>query len=260
MFTALLRVAEKRGALNETEIVFCGLVDEEDAQSGSRALAASGFCADLAIVGEPTQLQAVTAHKGDLWLKIETRGKAAHGSKPHLGDNAVHRMCAIVDWIETKYATQLGKKKHWLLGNATVSVGAMHGGVQPNVVPDRCEILIDRRTIPGETLRGVVRELKPILRKTGQARLVNYKSNDCLPMETDMSLPLVKQFLAQLGQKKAVGVDYFCDAAILSAAGVPCIVFGPGDIAQAHTADEWISLRSLDQATNILERFLMSLP
>ena len=112
----------------------------------------------------------------------------------------------------------------------------------------------------GETLPGVTHELQPILKKVGKARLINYKSNDCLPMETDLKLPLVKQFLANLGQTEAAGVDYFCDAAVLSAAGIPCVVFGPGDIAQAHTADEWISLRSLERATNILERFLMSLP
>jgi acetylornithine deacetylase/succinyl-diaminopimelate desuccinylase-like protein len=259
MLTAVQRVAQNPNRPRETEIVFCGFMDEEDGQSGSRALAKSGFKADLAIVGEPTLLQAVTAHKGDFWLKIVTKGKAAHGSKPHLGKNAVHAMCPIVEWLETSYQGALRKKKHPLLGHPTINVGAIRGGQQPNVVPDRCEILIDRRTIPGETARSVIAELEPILARHG-GKLENYKANDCLPMETDTRLPLVKQFMALAKQRAPAGVDFFCDAAVLAAAGIPCIVFGPGDIAQAHTSDEWISLKSLEGATAMLERFLLSLP
>ena len=102
----------------ETEIVFAGLIDEENAQAGSRALADSGFKADLAIVGEPTKLQVVTAHKGSLWLRLETRGRAAHGATPQLGKNAVHEMARIVEVLETDYAAQLRKRKHELLGAA----------------------------------------------------------------------------------------------------------------------------------------------
>ena len=79
-------------------------------------------------------------------------------------------------------------------------------------------------------------------------------------METNLKLPFVKQFLAGISQTTAVGVDYFCDAAVLADGGIPSVVFGPGDIAQAHTADEWISLRQLEQATRWLLRFLQSLP
>ncbi len=260
MLTALLRVAASHGPRAETEIIFCGLVDEEDGQSGSRALAKTGLRAALAIVGEPTLLQAVTAHKGNLWLKIQTRGKAAHGSKPHLGKNAVHAMGPIVDWLETEYAENLRQRSHPILGHPTVNVGAIRGGSQPNIVPDACEILVDRRTIPGETEATIRKELQAILKTVPGARLVNYKANDCLPMETDIRLPPVAEFLASVGARAPLGVDYFCDAAILSAAGIPSVVFGPGDIAQAHTADEWISLRSLDQATALLERFLLSQP
>jgi acetylornithine deacetylase/succinyl-diaminopimelate desuccinylase-like protein len=260
MLTAVLEVAKKRGAAHETEIIFCAFVDEEDGQNGSRTLARSGFKADLAIVGEPTKLKAVTAHKGDLWLKIETRGKAAHGSKPELGKNAVRAMCPIVEWLEGPYARSLRKRKHWLLGSPTISVGAIRGGTQANVVPDRCEIIIDRRTIPGEREAAVVGELKRFLKTQENARMVNYKTNPCLPMETNLKLPLVREFMGQLGQKEAEGVDFFCDSAVLSAAGIPCVVFGPGDIAQAHTIDEWIAVTQLERATTILERFLLSLP
>ena len=107
MLTALCELAESKSRPLETEIVFAGLIDEEHAQAGSRALATSGFKADLAIVGEPTRLQVVTAHKGSLWLELETHGKAAHGATPQLGKNAVHEMARIVDVLETDYAARL---------------------------------------------------------------------------------------------------------------------------------------------------------
>ena len=260
MLCALIEVANAKDRPQETEIILTAFVDEEDGQTGSRDLVQRRFKADLAIVGEPTRLQAVTAHKGDLWLKIITKGKAAHGSKPHLGKNAVHAMCPIVDWLETNYQNALRKKKHPILGHPTINVGAMHGGLQPNVIPDHCEILIDRRTIPGETEATVRKELQQILKKVPTAKIENYKTNDCLPLETHTKLPLVQQFLKTVNQRQPVGVDFFCDAAILGAGGIPCVVFGPGDIAQAHTADEWISIKALERATAILKRFLMSLP
>ena len=261
MMTALCEVAGSRGRPSETEIIFAGLVDEEVGQGGSRALAASGFKADLAIVGEPTRLQIVTAHKGDLWLKLETRGKAAHGSRPDLGRNAVHEMARIVDLLETEYAARLRKRRHPLLGHGTVNVGTIEGGVQPNIVPAECSITIDRRTLPGETDAQVWREIRNMLREHGlKAALANTKAAPCLPLETNPRLPLVRQFLKSAGQTKPAGVNFFCDASVLAHRGIPSVVFGPGDIAQAHTADEWISLASLERGKRILVNFLKSLP
>ena len=163
MLTALCELAESKIRPRETEIIFAGLIDEEHAQAGSRALVKSKLKADLAIVGEPTRLQVVTAHKGSLWLQLATHGRAAHGATPHLGKNAVHEMARIVDVLETDYATQLRKRKHKLLGTATVNVGTISGGKQPNIVPDSCSIQIDRRTLPGETEASVHREIAALL-------------------------------------------------------------------------------------------------
>ena len=261
MLCALIELAASPRRPGHTEIVFAGLVDEENGQLGSRALVAKGFKADLAIVGEPTRLQVATAHKGDLWLQLETRGKAAHGAQPELGRNAVHEMARIVDLFETTYAASLRQRRHSLLGSPTVSVGTIDGGSQPNIVPDQCRISIDRRTIPGETAAGVVREIQSLLRRHKlKARLLNIRNAPCPALETNFSLPLVKKFLASTGQTRPIGVHYFCDAAVLAGGGIPSVVFGPGNIAQAHTADEWISLRQLEQGTRILLRFLESLP
>jgi acetylornithine deacetylase len=261
MLAALCELANAKSRPLETEIVFAGLIDEEHAQAGSRALAASGFKADLAIVGEPTKLQVVTAHKGSLWLELATRGHAAHGATPHLGKNAVHEMTRIVDALETDYAAQLKQRKHKLLGAGTVNVGTISGGTQPNIVPDGCVISIDRRTLPGETEAGVRREITALLQaKKLSAKISSAKLAPALPLETDFKLPLVQTFLRAAKQKKSLGADYFCDAAVLSAGGIPSVVFGPGDIAQAHTADEWISLAELERGKNLLMRFLNSLP
>jgi len=261
MLDAVRTLAKSGSRPRETEVVFAGVVDEENAQAGSRALVAGGFKADLAIVGEPTRLRVVTAHKGSLWLELQTHGKAAHGARPELGRNAVHEMARIVDAIETDYAAQLRRRRHALLGRATVSVGTIRGGTQPNIVPASCSMALDRRTLPGETEAGVRREIAGFLsRRRLHARLRETKLAPCNPMETDARLPLVRALLKCVGLGRPAGVDYFCDAAVLAEGGIPSVVFGPGDIAQAHTADEWISLRSLERAKELLVNYLAALP
>ena len=261
MLSALCEVSRGSQRPAQTELVFAGLADEEDAQAGSRALADSGFKAEMAIVGEPTALRVVTAHKGSLWLRLETCGKAAHGSRPELGRNAILTMARIVQMLETEYALELSRRRHPLLGSATVSVGVISGGTQANIVPDKCMVLVDRRTLPGENEVNVCREILAMLRRNRfEASCVDEKQAPCLPLETDPELPLVAQLLAAVGQRTPAGVDYFCDAAILAQAGIPSVAFGPGSIAQAHTRDEWISLTSLERAKVLLVRFLRSLP
>lgn len=261
MLSALCELARTPERPAETEIVFVGLVDEENGQRGSRAVAGSALRADLAIIGEATQLQVVTAHKGSLWLHLETRGKSAHGAHPELGRNAIHAMARIVHLLETDYAARLRRRRHPLLGRATVSVGTICGGTQPNIVPDHCSILVDRRTLPGETETAVRREITALLRRNGlNALCQSDKDAPCLPLETESTLPLVQQLLRSVGQRKPVGVHYFCDASVLAHGGTPSVVFGPGDIAQAHTADEWLSLASLERARAMLLRFLRTLP
>jgi acetylornithine deacetylase/succinyl-diaminopimelate desuccinylase-like protein len=276
MLSALCELANAKSRPLETEIVFAGLIDEEHAQAGSRALVGQASslsslfhkkndrqdaCPTLAIIGEPTRLQVVTAHKGSLWLELETRGKAAHGATPQFGKNAIHEMARIVDLLETDYAAQLRRRRHKLLGAATVNVGTISGGTQPNIVPDICKISVDRRTLPGETDAGVRQEISALLRaRKLSANISSAKLAPALPLETNFKLPLVQKFMKCAGQTKPLGVHFFCDAAILSAAGIPSVVFGPGDIAQAHTADEWISLAELERGKDLLLNFLKSLP
>ncbi len=260
MLSAVLAVARSGPRPSTTEIEFVGLVDEENGQGGSRYYAQHGDRAEFAIVGEPTRLEVVTAHKGDLWLQLKTRGRSAHGATPHLGRNAVLEMARVVELLETRYAATLRRRKHPLLGSPTVNVGVIRGGNQPNIVPDECVISIDRRTLPGETEAGVKREIQALLTQAGlKAEFDNLRLAPCDALETSPELPGVKALCRAARRRRTLGVHYFCDAAPLAAGGIPSVVFGPGDIAQAHTADEWISVKSLRRGTAILERFLRSL-
>jgi len=261
MIGSLIKVASAGTRPRQTEITLSALVDEESAQAGSRALAGRKWRADLAIVGEPTRLKVVTAHKGVLWLELETRGKSAHGARPELGRNAVHEMSRVVDLLETTYASQLRDQKHSLLGHATVNVGAIRGGSQPNIVPAECTALVDRRLLPGESDSAVMRQIARLFRK--QKLGVSMRRThpaECAALETNASNKLVQLFMRITGQRRPAGVDYFSDAGVLAKGGIACVLFGPGDIAQAHTPDEWIDLRQLEWAGQMLERFLRSLP
>jgi acetylornithine deacetylase/succinyl-diaminopimelate desuccinylase-like protein len=261
MLGALVEISRRRRRPMATEILFAGVVDEEYAQAGSRALLTRRPKADLAIVGEPTRLQVVTAHKGSLCLRLNTRGRSAHGSRPDLGRNAIHAMARVVEALETDYAATLRRRRHPLLGCPTVSVGTIQGGSQPNIVPEACSMTLDRRTLPGETEAGVRREISAFLaHRNLKTTFASEKLVPCPPMETNPDLPLVRQLLRCRGQRWPAGAQFFCDAAVLSEGGIPSVVFGPGDIAQAHTAREWISVTSLQRASDFLVRFLLSLP
>ncbi len=260
-FSALCALAKSSTRPRETEIIFVGLVDEEYGQGGSRYLADRKFQADLAIVGEPTRLSLATAHKGSVWLAVETRGRSAHGATPWFGKNAVHEMARVVDVLETDFAARLRERRHPLLGPGSVSVGTIAGGTQTNIVPDRCMINVDRRTLPGESEATARREVAAFLRtRKLAAKVSTIKLKPCVPLETDARRPLVRQLLRSLRQARPTGLHYFCDAAVLSRGGIPSVVFGPGDIAQAHTAQEWISIAELERAQEMLICYLKSLP
>ena len=260
MFYALLELAKDSQRPDGLEVLFVGLADEENEQLGSRAFARRCPDADLAIIGEPTRPRVVTAHKGDFWMQLETEGKAAHGSRPELGQNAVKRMASVILGLESEYAELLKAQHHPLLGHPTINVGWVQGGSQPNVVPDRCVVQVDRRTLPGERWNAVKGEIVRVGKAAGvRVKVTDIRGHPTPALETDPTLPAVRTFMKATGQRRTYGVDYFCDAALIAESGVPCVVYGPGDIAQAHTTDEWIAIPSLETGTKRLERYLRSL-
>lgn len=263
MLMTLVAMTESRKRPKQTEIIFAGLVDEENRQMGSRHLAQSMEAVDLAVIGEPTLCRVVTAHKGDVWQRITVKGRSAHGAQPHLGDNAISKMSKLIQAIEDQYVPGLKARAHPLLGNPTLNIGIIRGGVQSNIVPNSCSIEVDRRTLPGEneqSFRDEINQLVQSLDPDLELEWADTKGVECLPMESDPDIEEIQKIRNLTPNSDPLGVSYFCDAAVIRTNGSPCVVFGPGSIDQAHTEDEWIEVASLESAHQILLNYCASLP
>jgi acetylornithine deacetylase len=210
-----------------------------------------------AVVGEPTRLRVVAAHRGSVRMSIQTEGIAAHSADPSRGRSAIRMMMKVLDALENTYIPSLDAN-HPLAGPAVCSVNVIRGGSQINVVPSSCEIQVDRRTVPGESTSGVVAEIENVLAEVREANpevkvsahsLLTYEPLD--PAAGKSLAERVGAVLEGMGLPgDATGAGYGSDAATLALAGVPSIVLGPGDIAQAHSADEWLALDELEKAVD----------
>ena len=243
----------------DTDAYFCALMGEESGNDGARALMERGFKADFAIAGEPTDGRIVRAHKGALWFRLRTRGRSAHGATPELGESAILKMSAAVQYLLGDYASSLRGTKlasATLLGPPTINVGVIRGGAQTNIVPDFCEVEIDRRLIPGETEESIISSVRGALQHLG-VKIDDIRSFP--PLLTDPKNLLVERLAAAIGDGDVLAAaPWFSDAGILAAHGIPSVAFGPGSAAQAHTADEFIDLGEVLRAAQIFERFLIS--
>ncbi len=273
MLTAVARLVEKRPARCPTVLMAC-TVNEENGFSGAQALlgaweGASRFVSrrpDAAVVAEPTSLQVVVAHKGLVRWRCHTQGKAAHSSRPEAGDNAIFKMARALVAIE-RYQKEVvaSRGRHPLCGPATISVGTIRGGVSVNTVPDRCLIEIDRRLAPGETPEEAYRHLVEYLAKEAGLDFPVQHDPPYMqgpPLSDQGNGPLAARLAAAArgvaGACSTIGVPYATDGAFFAQAGIPTVVFGPGSISQAHTADEWIAIQEVRQAAEIYYRFLVA--
>jgi acetylornithine deacetylase len=264
MLSAFARLVRERPRKAASVILAC-VVDEEFTFTGIQELVRRGVKADFAVVAEPTRLAIVNAHKGVIRWHLETRGRACHSSSPDQGINAIYRMGKIVSGIE-RYAEELRASRiDPLLGPATMSVGRIDGGVSVNIVPESCRIEIDRRLIGGENPAAAPKELESFLRgeRGVDAPFVTLPPWMAMPA---LSPNGSEQAVAALGSAidsvrgshSVTPVPYGTDAATLAAGGIPSIVFGPGDIAKAHTCDEYVPLDEVEQASEILYRLAVS--
>ncbi len=257
MLTAFARVVREKpsGAAN---VVMACSVDEEFTALGVIRLARD-LRADAAVVAEPTRLDIVNAHKGLARWHVRTTGRACHSSAPERGVNAIYRMGKLLVGIE-RYAEQLRTSRiDPYLGSATLSVGVIGGGTSVNTVPEECRIEIDRRLLPGEDPKAVLGEFTSFLRDSAG---IDFPFECDVPWASkvglgpERSIALVEQLGQAIdavrGGHAVMGVPYGTDASTLAEAGIPCVVFGPGDIAKAHTADEWVPLEEVEQASEIL--------
>lgn len=258
MMTALIRVSE--GDLPPQNCVLVAVADEEYGHGGVACYLKGCPKIAAAIVGEPTGLKVVVAHKGALRPRIITRGVSAHSSDPSNGVSAIYKMARLITALED-YANDLATREpHELVAGPTLSVGTVHGGTAVNVVPDHCEALVDRRLIPGENLDEVWEEIRAVLDASG---VTDYEMRgtirDC-PVETDTAEDVVQRARAAAravtGDDQVAGVPYGSDASNFQEAGVPVVLCGPGNIAQAHTADEWVAIEQIEMACDLYETFL----
>jgi len=262
MLIALRALREHRREL-KVNVVVAALVDEEHTFQGvleyvrrltpeRRPMAA--------IVGEPTKLEVVIAHTGVLRFRLETIGRAAHTSRPAEGINAIEKMTAVLAALRSAFAADR-PDPHPLVGSATFTVAQIEGGIAPNVVPRSCTAVIDRRMIPGESgpsvLAWLERQLDIMRAADPDLRVVVHEPFVCSDtLETAGDAPIVTAALAAravaLGPGRPIGVPFGTDGSKLSRqGGIPTIVLGPGDIAQAHTTDEWIEVSQLIQAVRL---------
>jgi acetylornithine deacetylase/succinyl-diaminopimelate desuccinylase-like protein len=232
---------------------FLALMGEEAGNDGAHVMAKKGFASDLTLVLEPTQLGVVTAHKGALWLEIDTTGLACHGATPDKGRSAIYAMRRVLQAIEETIIPDLANQSHPKLGLVTMNVGTISGGSKINIVPDRCHIELDCRIVPGiepEKFRAMI---ESELQATVPEVTVKIQRHSA-PLDTDESLPWV-----QLLGKEARGfttAPWFSDASVLSSPTCPSICIGPGSIAQAHTKDEFILLKDLEDGADFFRRWI----
>jgi acetylornithine deacetylase/succinyl-diaminopimelate desuccinylase-like protein len=231
---------------------FAGLADEEFEQLGAQACAARKM-ADFVIVGEPTNLDVVYTHKGTAWIEIETRGKSVHASLPETGVNAIDRMTDTLKILHERFLQICPVEPDPVLGKPTLSTGRIRGGAKINVVPDRCYAEIDIRILPGqESMATAVAEF--FEQRQVPAFVKSIKTS--APLYTSPDNPFITKFIA-LGSK-LTGANWFCDAAFFALEGTPAIAIGPGSMAQAHTADEFIDVAELERGADFFTNYLLS--
>ncbi len=251
MLWALQEYARLPGRKRNAGVIFS--VDEEALMSGAQAFAARELPEFLPrlrgiVVGEPTRLRPVVAHNGALRWRSITRGVSAHSADPTKGRSAIRAMLEVIAALETKFIP-LANRESPLTGRAAASINIIRGGTAVNIIPDSCEIHCDRRLVPGETAAQVYAEREAALAGLPVEHDSQYLAPPLPPGSSAALHAWMQPALAAAGLDGApVGAPYATNASHYAAAGAPVLVLGPGDIAQAHTKDEWLDRRELARA------------
>jgi acetylornithine deacetylase len=242
---AALLVAAAEASGLRGDVIVTAVADEELASVGTEA-AVERVHADAAIVAEPTELEVAVAHRGFVGFEIETAGVAAHGSRPDLGDDAIVKMGPILVALERLDARLQAGPRHPLAGTGAIHASVIEGGQEMSSFPARCVLLGERRTIPGETVADVERELQE-LAGTAAVRVVASRE----PYEAPVDHPFVDLVRRAAGVDDVVGAPFWTDAALVADAGIPTVLFGPvGE--GAHAELEWVDLASLDRLREVV--------
>jgi acetylornithine deacetylase len=240
-------------------VILTAVADEEYASVGTESIA-TRWHADAAIVTEPTALRLCVAHKGFVWLEITTQGRAAHGSRPDLGLDAIVKMGQVLVGLERLDRSLRAGKSHSLLGSGSLHASLIRGGQELSSYPESCTLEVERRTIPGETPGQVEAEIEAVLegiRHTdptfaASAKTTLLRDTFEVAESSDIVQALSTQTEALLGfAPEVVGAPMWMDSALLAAAGIPTVVFGPGGDG-AHAVIEWVDLEQVQQCCDVL--------
>jgi len=245
------------------DLYFTGVIGEETGGTGTRFLINKGFRTDYAIVGEPTSLNIVNSHKGCCLVDVAIEGKAVHASIPQKGANAIAAMGNFIWKINNEYIPTLNKRIQEGVGSPTISFGVISGGKKVNVVADRCVLNIDRRWIDSENYQQIIPELEKYLKEVcSENKDLKYSIVAVLPPEGYFGpffipenhelVKMSKEAILVSGRIPGISsLSGWTDGATILNAGIPTVILGPGNMEQAHTADEWINISEIIDAVKI---------
>jgi acetylornithine deacetylase len=236
---AIMLTAREAHALRlKGDLIITAVADEEVASLGTSAVI-ERFRADAAIVTEPTELRLCLAHKGFVWLEVETTGVAAHGSRADLGVDAIALMGPVLTHILDLENTLKAGRRHPLLGTGSIHASLIEGGQELSTYPSRCVMKIERRTIPGEDISKEIPGARVLLERS--------------PSEVAPDHPLTLAVARAAGNPEQIGVAYWMDMALTNAAGIPTVAYGPiGE--GAHADVEWVDLASVEKCVAVYLR------
>ena len=241
-------------------IVIAAVADEEYDSAGTRTLLDSGIRADAAIIGEPTKLAICTAHRGFAWFEVTVRGRAAHGSRYDIGVDAITHAALLLAELDVLEQTRNAGPRHPLLGRGSLHASTIKGGSGISTYPELCVLSIERRTLPGEAPDAPLREILDACARVRSSH-ADFDAdvtltNAQLPSDVATDSPVVQLVVRGLQkdglEPRVEGLSAWTDAALLNAAGIPAICFGPGDISMAHAAEEFVTVDEIDAATRVL--------
>ncbi len=255
---ALVACREAAGASVRGEVIVAAVADEEHSSIGIQDVLPR-LLADAAVVTEPTEMTIALAHKGFVWTEIVIEGIAAHGSRPHLGVDAIMRAGPVLVALE-QLDRSLSTRVHADLGPGTLHASLISGGTEESTIPERCVITIERRTLPGESVADIETEVAELLGRCREADPTLVVSSRVTlarePLQTEVDAEIVQTLIgasaAVTGAASQTGaMSYWTDAAFIAAAGIPTVLFGPaGD--GAHAEVEWVSLSSTVRCADVL--------
>ena len=257
MVGAVRRLVES-GGLATGRLIVAAVADEEHASLGADALVAR-WRADAAVVTEPTGLDVAVAHKGFQWVVVETRGRAAHGSRPREGRDAILRMGRVLSRLELLDATLQRDVRHPLLGSASLHASTIEGGQELSSYPARSSLQFERRTLPGEPSNVGLAEATAILETLreedpefdGAAKMIFGREPYAIDPESPLPDALIRAAAVARHVPARVGMSFWTDAAILGAAGIPTVLFGPGG-AGLHSTEEYVLIEDVCRCRDVL--------